>query len=249
MNTKETAWRESLPGEWRSSNEVHVWRAFLNQTRLQREKLLKFLSADELARAAKFHFESDRNRYILARGILRTILGHYLSKSPDLLHFEYTSHGKPKLSTNAGYDALDFNLTHSGEFAMYAIAKRRNIGIDIEKIRSDIAIAQIADKFFSPPEISFLQGIDKDKLPDVFFQLWTRKEAFIKATGNGFSLPIEHVDVSLTSERILSPIILSGNYKENAHWYVQDLFPGKGYTAAMVVEGSDWELSCWNYDF
>jgi 4'-phosphopantetheinyl transferase len=102
MNTEKLQWRRAVPGELISSNEVHVWRVFLDTTNFQSESLLETLSADELTRAGKFHFARDQKRFIMARGILRTILGRYLGKKPHLLRFEYTSFGKPVLATNSG---------------------------------------------------------------------------------------------------------------------------------------------------
>ena len=247
MNTDELQWRRAIPGELIYSNEVHVWRVFLDLTTLQSESLLGILSADELARAGRLRFERDQKRFIVARGILRKILGRYLGKNPHKLRFEYTSHGKPVLATNSGYDTLSFNLSHSDAFALYAVTRGRNIGIDIERVRDDVAVEQIAQRFFSQGEISSLERIHKNKRSEVFFQYWTRKEAFLKATGEGVSFPMEQCDVSLISGRVLSPITLLGDNRESSCWYGQDLFPGHGYAAAIAVEGGDWDLSCWHY--
>ena len=208
---------------------------------------LGILSTDELERAGRFRFERDQKRFIVARGILRKILGRYLEMNPHKLRFEYTSHGKPVLATNSGYDTLRFNLSHSGAFALYAVTRGRNIGIDIERVRDDIDVEQIARRYFSQGEISSLERIHKNKRSGVFFQYWTRKEAFIKATGEGISFPMEQCDVSLISGRGLSPITLPGDNRESSYWYGQDLFPGRGYAAAIAVDGGDWDLSCWHY--
>src|SRR5829696_9152847 len=129
MNTEKLQWRRELPGELISSNEVHVWRVLIDTSNFQSESLLQTLSADELIRAEQFHFENDQKRFIMARGILRMILGHYLNRKPHTLRFEYTPHGKPILATNNGSHTLSFNLSHSGEIALYAITRSRKIGI------------------------------------------------------------------------------------------------------------------------
>ena len=247
MNTDESQWRRTIPGELTHSNEVHVWRVFLDLTTVEIESLQGILSDDELARAGRFHFERDQKRFIAARGILRKILGHYLGKNPNNIHFEYTSHGKPILAANPGYDTLCFNLSHSDAFAVYAITRGRKIGIDIERVRDDIAVEPIARKFFSQDEISSLERIHTDNRSELFFQYWTRKEAFLKARGEGISFPMEQCDVSLMSGSVLSPIILLANTKDSSVWYGQDLFPGHGYAAALAAEGSDWNISCWHY--
>ena len=247
MNTDKLQWRRATTKELIHSNEVHVWRVFLDLTTVQIESLTGILSTDELTRAGRFHFEKDQKRFITARGMLRQILGGYLGRPPHELRFEYTTYGKPVLATNAGYDTLRFNLSHSDEFALYAVTRGRNIGIDIERIRDDIDVEQIARRYFSQGEISSLERIHKDKRSEVFFQYWTRKEAFIKATGEGISFPMEQCDVSLISGRGLSPITVLGDNRENPCWYGQDLFPGRGYAAAIAVEGGDWDLSCWHF--
>ncbi|MBZ5859376.1 4'-phosphopantetheinyl transferase family protein [Flavihumibacter profundi] len=247
MDNEELQWRPAIPGELISSNEVHVWRAWLDLTALQYENLLGFLSKDELARAKRFRFERDQKRFIVARGILRQILGRYLGKKPNELVFEYSSQGKPALATYPGCGTLHFNLSHSDGFALYAVTRDRNIGIDIERIRDDAAVDQIARRFYSQGEISSLFRMHIDRRTELFFQYWTRKEAFIKAIGEGISFPMEQCDVSLISGSVLSPIILHSDKIESLRWYGQDLFPGCGYAAAIAVEGTDWDLSFWHY--
>jgi 4'-phosphopantetheinyl transferase len=247
MNTEKLRWRRGVPGELIASNEVHVWRVFIDNTNFQTEGLLETLSADELKRADQFHFEKDQRRFIVARGILRTILSHYLRKKPCELRFEYTSHGKPVLATNKGCDTLSFNLSHSDEIALYAVTRSCNIGIDVERIRDDVDVALIAHRFFSGGEISSLNKIDKKNRCEIFFQYWARKEAFIKANGEGISFPLEQCDVSSTNGNVLSPIILPGANSESSCWYVRDLFPGDGYAAAVAIEGGYSDISCWHY--
>jgi len=246
MITDELQWQQSVPGEMIYSNEVHIWREFLDLTTLQSNQLRGILSDDELLRAGKFRFERDQKRYIAARGILRMILGRYMGENPQKIHFEYLPNGKPVLSTKPGCDTLRFNMSHSGEMALYAVARGRNIGVDIERIRDDVAVEQIADKFFSHDEISTLGKSHNKKRNEVFFRYWTRKEAFLKATGEGISFPMEQFDVSSISGMGLSPIIIPGDKTESPRWYVQDLFPGAGYAAAIAGERDDWDLSYWH---
>ncbi|MDN3658648.1 4'-phosphopantetheinyl transferase superfamily protein [Ferruginibacter paludis] len=228
-------------------NEVHVWRVDLDITPLSKNRLLGLLSTDERERAGRFRFERDQKRFIAARGMLRQILGYYLGIPPQELRFKYTSHGKPFLVTNAGYDTLQFNLSHSDAVALLAITPDRDIGIDIERIRCDVAVGQIANSFFSSNEIISLERIDDDQRSGVFFQYWTRKEAILKAVGEGVLARMQQFDVSLISERVLLPHVLAGDKRESSDWHVQDLCPGRGYVAAIAVEGSDCDLSCWQY--
>lgn len=208
MSTDELQWRQTIPNELNCLNEVHVLLVCLDIATHEIKSLQAILSADELLRATRFRFERDQKRFIAARGMLRKILGHYLGRSPHNLRFEYTSYGKPILAAGSGDDTLRFNLSHSDAFAIYAVTRGRNIGIDIERVRDDVAVEQIAQRFFSQGEISSLERIHKNTRSEVFFQYWTRKEAFIKATGKGVSFPMEQCDVSLISGRGLSPITL-----------------------------------------
>jgi 4'-phosphopantetheinyl transferase len=247
MMVNELKWHRAIPGKWTSSNEVHVWQVLLDVTAAQRERLLGVLSADEVERSVRLRFEKDQQRFITARGMLRQILGCYLGKNPHEIRFEYTAFGKPVLATNFGSDSLCFNLSHSDAFALFAFARGRNIGIDIERISDDVAVDHIARRFFSPGEISSLERTHENNRNELFFQYWTRKEAFLKATGEGISFPMEQLDVSLMRGRGLSPVALPGDTIERSRWYVQDLFPGPGYSAAIAVEGRDCDLLCRNY--
>lgn len=242
----EQQWHRKLPGGWSGPGEVHVWRVFLDGKTEQAENLSGWLSTDELERAGRFHFEKDRRRFVTARGMLRKILGHYLDESPQNIRFAYASFGKPSLSPRYSSDGLCFNVSHSDALALIAVAPGRNIGIDIERVRYDMDAGQMARRFFAPAEIQMLESLDESSRNALFFQYWTRKEAFIKGTGEGFSFPVEQLDVSLNRGRELSPVVLLGDQQEHAHWHVQDLFPAPGFVAAMAVEGSDAALSYWH---
>jgi 4'-phosphopantetheinyl transferase len=247
MNIDELQWPQAVPGKLINSNEIHVWRVFLDVTADEFEKLREFLSGDELARSERFHFEKDRKRFIAARGILRRILGSYLNKRPGKICFEYGPHGKPVLAHDAGDDDICFNLSHSGSLALYAVTLRKKIGIDIENIRDYISVGQVAGQFFSQKEISSLEKIDINKRSELFFQYWTRKEAFLKARGEGISFPMDQCDVSLISGSGLSPVTVRDNNRGVSSLYVQDLFPGNGHAAAIAVEGGDCNISCWHF--
>ncbi len=247
MSIDESQLRHAVPGKLISLSEVHVWRVFLDVTTVEFENLLGFLSVDELARSGRFHFERDQKRFISARGMLRKILGSYLNKHPGKICFVYSSHGKPMLTDNPGDDSICFNLSHSGAFALYAITLRKKIGIDIESIRDDVSVGQVAQQFYSKNEVSSLEKIDINKRPGLFFKYWTRKEAFLKALGKGISFPMEHCDVSLINGSILSPVTVRDNNSVISNLYVQDLFPGNGYAAAIAIEGCDVNISCLHY--
>ena len=247
MIIEKIQWHRAVQGELISSREVHVWRLLFNKHYSHVENIKKLLSADELERAGKFHFEKDHSKFIMARGVLRMILAGYLGLKPRELRFEYTSFGKPFLSENNGSDIISFSLSHSDDIALYAVTINQSVGVDVERIKESVDIAQIANRFFSTGEIQSLECIHEKERPGKFFQYWTRKEALVKAIGKGISFPLELIDVSLVKGKTLSPIKLSGTIEENSCWNVQDLYPGHGYAAAIATEGSDLNISLWDY--
>lgn len=249
MSAEEIQWRRTIPRKSIHSKEVHVWRVLPDLTTVQIEDLRKVLSPDELKRAGRFHFEKDQKRFIVARGILRKILAHYLDREPSDIRFEYTHHGKPILASKSGSGTICFNVSHSDEFVLYAVTPDQNIGIDIERIRDDVDMDQITQTFFSQTDIRSLKQTQKNNWPGVFFQYWTRKEAFLKAMGEAISFPKEQFDVSLINGKTLSPVMLSGNNEKSSGWYVKDLFPCRGYAAAIAVENGDSDISFWDYSY
>jgi 4'-phosphopantetheinyl transferase len=158
--------------------------------------LEQMLSHDEIARAERFHFERDRRRFVVGRGLLRAILGRYMGIESERLRFRYGEYGKPYLAEEYGGKALQFNVAHSQDMALYAIARDREVGVDIEYIRPFPNLMQIAEQFFSARENIALQAVPEHLKDEAFFTCWTRKEAYIKARGDGLSLPLDRFDVS-----------------------------------------------------
>ena len=228
-------------------DEVHVWRATLDQTPSQIQSFRHNLAADEQARAERFHFERDREHFIVARGVLRAILGRYLNRAPEGLSFCYGSHGKPALAGESGGDAIRFNVSHSHGVALYAVTRGREVGIDLERIRFDLAVAEIAERFFSRREAAMLRTLPTEAQRQAFFRCWTRKEAYIKARGEGLSLPLDQFDVSLAPGEPEAILGTQPDPSEASRWSLQELTPAPGYVAALAVEGHGWRLACWQW--
>jgi 4'-phosphopantetheinyl transferase len=226
-------------------DQVHVWRAGLDQpSRI--ESLRDTLAPDERARAERFHFQSDREHFIVARGTLRAILGFYLKRAPESLSLRYSSHGKPFLALESGEVPIHFNMSHSHGMALYAVAYRREVGVDLELIRRGLEEEQIAERFFSRQEISTLRMLPAALRRYAFFLCWTRKEAYIKARGEGLSLPLDQFDVSLTPGEPAALLRTRPDSDEALRWSLQELTPGPpGYVAALAVEGEGWSLALW----
>jgi len=220
-------------------DEVHVWLAKMN-SRLT-DNVFASLSLDERSRAERFHFAKDRNHFIVARGLLRAILGSYLRMPPARLHFSYAEKGKPGLATR-DTGPLNFNLAHSHQMVIYALSRERELGIDIEFIREDLADETVAQRFFSSQEVHALLALPAEYRKEGFFNCWTRKEAYIKARGEGLSMPLSKFDVSLAPGEPAQLLRNHTDPEETSRWTMRALEMPAGYVAAIVVEGMDWTL-------
>lgn len=229
------------------SNAVHVWRVSLDHSPSEIALFQNNLDDDERSRADRFYFSRDRERFIVARGILRAILGRYSNRAPNSLCFSYNTHGKPALVSESDADGIRFNLSHSNGKALYAISRGREIGVDLEFIRCDLEAEQIAERFFSRSEIETLRALPPSLRKYAFFLCWTRKEAYIKARGEGLSLPLDQFDVSLIPGEPAALLSTQSDSDEVLRWSLRNLIPAPGYAAALATEGRDWTLSCWQW--
>jgi len=243
----DTSWKSPPKNLVLGKNEVHVWRAALNVQPAQVRRLQQTLTVDELARAVRFHFERDRAHFIVARGVLRTILSRYLAVEPSQLRFSYSLYGKPSLGGEFDAGALCFNMSHADGLALYAVTRGRDIGIDVERIRMDIANEQVAERFFSTQELAALRALPRNNQSLAFFNCWTRKEAYIKARGEGLSLPLDQFDVSLAPGEPAALLRTSVGSQEAFRWLLRELAPGLGFVAALAVEGQSWQLKCYQW--
>jgi len=226
-----------------AGDEIHVWRAALDLPAETVARLGETLSADERERAARFRIERVRRRYVVARGLLRTVLGRYLGRPPEELRFEYGTNGKPALAP--GEDGgLRFNVSHSDDLGVFAVARGREIGVDVERLRPVPRAEQIAERFFSLPERVAFRGVPAERKVEAFFTCWTRKEAYIKARGEGLSHPLDQFAVSLVPGE---PARLwpagDGDGSEVTHWSLEALPPWPGYVAALAGRGHGWRLA------
>lgn len=226
-------------------NEVHVWRAALNRPGGQERGLGQTLSDDEHERAAGFRFQRDRERFIAARGMLRVILGSYLKMEPRTLQFCYGPHGKPALASQCGVDALCFNSSHSHELFLCAVTRGRDIGVDLEHVRGGMNVEEISERFFSPPEIATLRSVPPERKQKAFFACWTRKEAYIKAKGDGLALPLDSFSVSCSPGEPEARLSVQGHPEETSRWSLWELNPDPSYVAALAVEGRNQRVRCW----
>jgi 4'-phosphopantetheinyl transferase len=234
-----TEWSSPLATPDLARREIHVWCASLATDETTFERLESTLADQERERARRFIFERDRDRYIAARGILRDLLGKYLHCAPRSIEFVYGPYGKPALASDALRPAICFNLSHSHGLAAVAIGQEREVGIDVELIRAEFASEAIAKRYFSAREIDELSRLPAELRTEGFFLCWTRKEAYIKAKGDGLQIPLDSFDVSLSPGR---PATLSS--VDQPRWGIESFVPSlvseRRFAAAVVAEGKDW---------
>ncbi len=199
--------------------------------------LRALLSAEERERAARFRFEADADRFAAGRGALRVVLGHWLGLAPEAVRFGSLPNGKPVL---AGHAEPQFNVSHSGEWALIAVAHGRRVGVDVERVRDDADSGEIARRYFSANEADALGRLSAEAQPEAFFRCWTRKEAYIKARGDGLSFPLDQFDVAFAPGE--PPALLANRVEpeEVGRWSLFDLSAATpGYAVALAVEGAE----------
>ncbi len=222
--------------------EIHVWRADLDCEQIGLHRFEETLAPNEKARADRFVFQQDRNRYVAARGALRELLGRYLNRFPVEVEFDYNSKGKPFLRAESNKRSVQFNVSHSHGVALLAFSPGRNLGIDVEFVRTEFPIDEIAERYFSPQEVRELRALPLSMRAKGFYLCWTRKEAYIKARGEGLHIPLESFNVSLTPgqpERLES--------SDSRRWSMQSLYPYPHFVGALVAEGQDVWLRRWSW--
>jgi 4'-phosphopantetheinyl transferase len=227
-------------------DEVHVWLADLNSAFPGRD-IDRILSQEERERAARFYLQRDRNHFIARRAMLRSILGRYLSVDPRHLQFSRGPHGKPVLATERGADALCFNIAHSHEIALCAVARGRDIGVDVERVRADVDVDLIADRFFSQREVAALRLLPPERRRTAFFTCWVRKEAYVKAKGDGLAMDLDSFSVSFSPGEPAALLDVPGHPEEALAWSLRELDFAPSYAAALAVRARECRVKWWQF--
>jgi len=222
-------------------------RANLDLPIIKIEKLDQTLSIDERSKAGRFHFEEHRRRFIARHGILRLILGCYLSVEPSAIRFCYEKNGKPRLQNAFGKTDIQFNLSHSGGLALYVFTRDHEVGVDLERIRDFPEMERIVEQFFSVKERVVFGALPISEKKETFFSWWTRKEAFMKAIGDGLSYPLDTFDVSVAPGKPAELLRILGGAKEASRWSIGKVRPAEEFAGAFVVEGGDLDVQYWQW--
>jgi len=211
---------------------VHVWAVRLDDARVDLDLGRDLLSPVERERAARFKFERDQRRYLVAHVALHEILSRYLPIDPPRLSFDLGANGKPRLSQPLASSGVEFNLSHSNEMALLAVTHGREVGVDIEYVKEDFEFQEIAERFFTAREVAALRGLPASLQRQAFFKCWTSKEAFLKAKGTGLSGALDEVEIALTAdEQVRITASVPG-------WSLAELDSIDGYEAVLVVAGA-----------
>lgn len=234
----------SSPPRRPTGAEVFVWRVPLTPRADLLTEYRHLLDDDEIERADRFLYDDDRQDFIAARGALRILLARCLGRAPGDLRFAYGDHGKPEL-TDA--PSLSFNLSHSGDWALIAMADAVLVGVDVEQIRPLPDALELAERFFSDQEVERVRELPESAIPAGFFNAWTRKEAFVKAVGTGLSLPLHTFDVTLVPDEPARLLDLRAPDWTGTDWTLRALYPSDGYAAALAVAHAAPQVSCFHW--
>jgi len=224
-----TQWNSAPTRMTLDANHVDVW-LLQNDQSAPTQSLGKTLSAAEQARAARFKFDKDRRLFVTAHAGMRAILAKYLGADPLRLEFIEGQNGKPAFAPDSAWREVEFNLSHSHQAALLAVALSRVVGVDIEYVKRDFEFAEVAERFFTAQEVAALRNLPSDLQRSAFFKCWTSKEAFLKAKGTGLSGELDEVSITLTSDqRVKVSATVPG-------WTLTELNFIDGYEAALVCE-------------
>jgi 4'-phosphopantetheinyl transferase len=227
-----------------SENEIHIWQIDI-ETQLQYlHTYWSYLSNIEQSRASKFRFEIHKNKYIVRTAVLRILLSNYMRCQPKEIEFKIGEFGKPKLNNSN----LGFNLSHSKNKAIIAISKHLQLGVDIEYIDEKIEAKQIANHYFSVEDRKQLYALNDEKLADGFFNIWTKKEAFIKAIGTGLTYPLDSFDVNLDILEKNALTRLENSFAEAKEWNLFSIETFNDFKSALAYNGKTKEIQYFNYN-
>ena len=240
----EPVWQTGPKNPVLDAGALHAWCASLNPPPSVVSAYYEILSPDERERADRFYFEHDRRHFTVARGSLRKLLGLYLQMDPSDIEFYYGEKGKPSLawriaSENKRAFDLYFNISHSGGLGLFGFFYGTEIGVDIEKYKEMRDAESIATHYFCKDEVAVFLSLPESQRDEGFFNCWSRKEAYIKATGDGLSMPLDRFEVSLFPGEPARFISVDGDTEEAKNWFLRELEPAPGYAAAVCMRGPE----------
>ncbi len=236
MHIPKVEWAVTCEPPKLKSSEVHIWRFDLSEFVNTVSEMRQILSADECARADRFHFEKDRTRFVIRRGVLRKLLSKYVSIEPADLRFAHNNFDKPALE---GDERIVFNASSSQDVGIVGIAHNAKLGMDVEFVDTTFPHMEIAKRYFSDDEVRALQALPSELRTTVFFDCWTKKEAYVKAIGDGMSLTLPTLTISCEGSEVFS---VTARSEEMSGWSFESFFVEENSIASIAVEGEPTEL-------
>jgi len=225
-----------------NDDEVHVWLVNAGAKDIPQDLLATSLSEDEKERAARFKFAKDQRLYVAAHAALRSLLADYLRVAADTIHFVSGPHGKPAIAPPLAAGGLEFNLSHSHEVALVAVARQRAVGVDVEFVKRKFSFDDLARRFFTTKEVAALFELPQPLQREAFFQCWTSKEAFLKAKGTGMSGKLDEVAITLAADQ---QVRINASVPD---WSLTELTLCVGYQGALVVQGDPRPIRCFQWE-
>ncbi len=247
MSNEAEAWRAARVRPAFPVDRVDVWQICLDAPESE-VHLQEVLARDEIVRAKRFHFTRDRQHFVRCRSAVREILGRYLEIPAREIRFTYEANGKPQVVEDQNPRQLRFNISHSADLAVIAVVAGRAIGVDVEKVKPDVEYLELAERFFSRNEYQALSAVPSNQLGRAFFACWTRKEAFIKACGDGLSFPLSEFSVSIYPDAPATLNEVRADPKAAIRWSLFNLRPREGFIGALAVEGPPQPIERWRFD-
>jgi 4'-phosphopantetheinyl transferase len=223
---------------------VHLWGIELDGSKRCLERCAQWLDKEEQHRAARLVREEDRQRYVLAHGGLRAVLSRYLGIGPDVLELYRSEAGKPSLTRELrGQPAITFNMSHAQGRALIAVSKGLEVGVDLERIRSDVEVAKLSERFFAPTEHATIMQSTQEQRAARFFRYWVAKEAVLKAQGIGLRA-LSQCEILLGADGVGAEVLVPVGSPIQDNWRVRLLSCGEGWEAAVAAQGVDWVARC-----
>ena len=222
---------------------IALWGVMLDGPQACQDRCRSFLSDEESTRANRFIRDEDRRRYIVARGCLRLLLGYYLNVEPGAVTFQLGPAGKPALCERTYGNALSFNLSHAQGRALIAIAQGREVGVDLERIRPDVAVEKLSTRYFSPGEQTTIMQSAQEARPARFFRYWVAKEAVLKGQGVGLR-SLSQCEVLLAEDGAEAEVLAPADSLGRDSWTIRFLLCGDGWDGAAAAQGKDWTACC-----
>ncbi len=243
------SWHTPIEEMTISPNTVHIWKVKLTPQENQLSALQNLLSPDERHRAQRMKFQQHRNAFIAAHSALRLLLGRYLNVAASSIKFCQEAQGKPSLLMPSPTPHLLFNLSHSPHCALYAFALEREVGIDLEYKHRTMNCQSLIERVCSEQEKAVIAKLEPDEQQQIFLACWTRKEAYLKATGKGISFPLHAITVSLSPTAPASLLKVETDAQEPQRWAMQEILVDADHVGALVVEGHNWNSVYWEWSW